>query len=66
MRESQSQKFCNCIKAVIRKSRKPLSENIAIPICVKSVLQTRGRTLRRFKCGKKPRVITQTVRNRRK
>ena len=39
------------------------SESAAIGICVKSVLQTKGKTLRRFTCGKKPKVITQKMKN---
>jgi hypothetical protein len=44
--------FCNCIKKVRRyiKSIKGSKESAAIAICVKSVLQTKGKTLRRFKC----------------
>jgi hypothetical protein len=44
--------FCNCIKKVRRyiKPIKGSKESAAIAICVKSVLQTRGKTLRRFKC----------------
>lgn len=34
-------------------------EQAAIGICVRSVLQTRGKTLKRFKCGKKPYLLTQ-------
>ena len=34
-------------------------ESAAIGICVRSVLQTRGKTLKRFKCGKKPYLLTQ-------
>ena len=39
-------KFCRCIKGVRRKTK----EGIAIAICTKSVLQTRGKTLKKFKC----------------
>jgi len=35
-------------------------EAAAIAICVKSVLGSRGRTLKRFKCGSKPHVTTQS------
>ena len=44
--------FCSCIKKV-RRSIKPRSgtkEGVAIAICTKSVLQTKGKTLRKFKC----------------
>lgn len=54
--------FCKCIKSVRKtiKSRKgSTKEQGAIAVCVKSVLQTRGKTIKKFKCGKKPRLITQ-------
>ena len=44
--------FCNCIKQV-RSHIKPIKgnkESAAIAICVKSVLQSKGKTLRKFKC----------------
>jgi len=56
--------FCHCIKRV-RKTVKVQSglrknkESAAIGICVKSVLQSRGKTLKRFKCGKKAILFTQ-------
>jgi hypothetical protein len=58
--------LCSCIKQVRRtvKLRKGSvrgsvgKEQAAIGICVKSVLQTRGKTLRKFKCtGKKGPVL---------
>jgi hypothetical protein len=59
-------KFCRCIKKVRRtvkargtKQGKTQKESAAIAICVRSVLGTRGRTLRKFKCGTKPRLQTQ-------
>ena len=55
---SQTKKFCRCIKSVRNKIK---SENGAIAICVKSVLQTKGKTLKRFKCGKKPYLLTQKL-----
>jgi ribosomal protein L22 len=61
MRESQSQRFCKCIKKV-RKTVKPIRgspEQAATAICVKSVLWSRGRTLKKFTCRGKPRVQTQ-------
>ncbi len=61
MHEPQTRKFCSCIKKV-QKSLKNSKESRAIAICVKSVLQTRGRTLKTFRCrGKSPRVITQSI-----
>ena len=40
-------KFCHCIKLVTKKVKK---ESYAIAICVKSVLQSRGKTLKKFSC----------------
>jgi hypothetical protein len=57
---NQTQKFCKCIKKV-RKTIK--NEKGPIAICVKSVLQKKGRTLKRFTCGKKGRVITQKAKH---
>ena len=57
---NQTQRFCKCIKKV-RKTIK--NEKGPIAICVKSVLQTKGRTLKRFTCGKKGRVITQKAKH---
>ena len=60
-----SRKFCRCIKKV-RKSVKPRAdstkEQAAVAICVSSVLQTRGKTLKRFSCKKPagPYLKTQT------
>lgn len=67
-----TRKFCRCIKKVrktitLRKDQKIRSkgkaaakESAAIGICTKSVLQTRGKTLKRFQCDlKKPKLQTQ-------
>ena len=58
----QSTKFCRCIKAV-RKTIKArpgsTSESGAIAVCNKSILGRRGRTLKKFRCGKKPYLKTQ-------
>ena len=59
--------FCNCIKKVrrtvkLRKSLGSSKEKAAIAICVKSVLGSRGKTLRKFRCrrrNKGPRLATQ-------
>jgi hypothetical protein len=59
-------KFCRCIKKVRKtvrvrgknKSRKA-KESAAIGICTISVVQKRGRTLKRFKCAPKPSLQTQ-------
>jgi hypothetical protein len=60
MRESQATRLCKCIKSVRRTVRlRPGSgrgqnakEKAAIAICVSKVLQSRGRTLKRFSCKK--------------
>jgi hypothetical protein len=59
-----SGKLCRCIKRVrktvkVRKGSRGGKESAAIGICVRSVLGKRGRTLRKFKCGKKAYVETQ-------
>jgi hypothetical protein len=66
MKESRLKAFCRCIKSVrktvkLRKGQKGLKarESAAIAICTKSVLQSRGRTLKRFACKKKPFLLTQ-------
>ena len=44
--------FCRCIKKV-RSYIKPIKgspESAAIAVCTKSVLQTKGKTLRKFSC----------------
>jgi hypothetical protein len=62
--------ICRCIKKVrntvklrtikqVKQNIKKEKEKAAIAICIKSVLQTRGKTLKRFKCGKKPYLLTQ-------
>ena len=65
--KTQTNSFCRCIKKVrktvkLRKGqrkRRIAKEQAAIGICTKSVLQTRGKTLKRFRCGKKPILQTQ-------
>jgi len=42
-------------------SLKQLKESGAIAICVTSVLGSRGRTLKQFKCGSKPKIVTQPL-----
>lgn len=69
-RKSLAQDFCRCIKKVRKTIRlRPgqpktatAKEAAAIAVCVKSVLQTRGRTLKRFKCLPKPELSTQALR----
>lgn len=65
-RKSLAKRFCSCIKAVRKTVRprtkgKSAKESAAIGICVRSVIQTRGRTLRKFKCGKKADLETQSL-----
>jgi hypothetical protein len=59
--------FCHCIKKVRKTVKVRPSQNkslkgrekAAIGICVKSVLHTRGKTLRKFKCTPKPYLFAQ-------
>ena len=66
--------LCHCIKKVrntvklrnttrktykTKQETKKAKEKAAIAICVTSVLQTKGKTIKRFKCGKKPYLLTQ-------
>ena len=59
--------FCRCIKKVRQtiklrpgiKKTAAAKEAAAIGVCVKSVLQTKGKTLKRFKCGKRMALTTQ-------
>ena len=62
-----AKELCRCIKKV-RKTVKlrrgqnksvKSKERAAIGICVKSVLQTRGKTLKRFKCKSGPYLLVQ-------
>lgn len=53
MKEPQVERFCSCIKKVKKtlKARKGSTpEQGAIAICTKSVLQSKGRTLKKLKC----------------
>jgi hypothetical protein len=70
---SLGKELCRCIKkvrttvklrrgqnkSVKSKGKGKGKEKAAIGICVKSVLHTRGKTLRRFKCRPKPYLHTQ-------
>lgn len=61
VKENRLQRFCSCIKKV-QKSRKNRKESTAIAICVKSVLQTKGKTLKRFRCkGNAPYLQVQPI-----
>ena len=59
--------FCRCIKKVRKtiklrpgvKNSSAAREAAAIGVCVKAVLQTKGKTLKRFRCGKKMMLKTQ-------
>lgn len=61
--KTMAKKYCKCIGAVRSKMRGTMKarESAAIGICTKSMLQTRGRTLRKFTCGSKPRLFTQKM-----
>jgi hypothetical protein len=66
MGERQANKFCRCIKKVaktVKARRGSTKEGAAIAICTKSVLQTRGKTLKRVSCTKSggPRLKTQKL-----
>ncbi len=56
-------KFCSCVGNVHKTMKnRTKSEGKAIAICVKSVLHTRDRTLKKFSCrGKKPTLQTQSM-----
>lgn len=70
-RKSLGTELCSCIKKVrqtvdVRQGQnKSLKgrEKAAIGICVKSVLQTRGKTLKKFKCTPKPYLRTQKLKS---
>jgi len=49
-------KFCECIKKVrktLKGTRRKDKTGRSIAICVRSVLQTRGKTLKKFSCRKR-------------
>lgn len=63
-----AQDFCSCIKKVRKTIKlrpgqaktKSAKEAAAIAVCVNSVLKTKGRTLKKFRCiPKKPMLQTQ-------
>lgn len=56
---SLANKFCRCIKKVRKTVKANNKESAAIGICVKSVIQTRGKTLRKFKCKGGPTLEIQ-------
>lgn len=59
-------KFCSCVKKVkgtvkLRAGLPKNKEGAAVAICTKSVLQTRGLTMKKVKCtGKGPYLKTQS------
>ena len=61
--------LCRCIKKVRKtvKVRQGQNKSIkgkeraAIGICIKSVLHTRGKTIKRFKCTPKPYITIQKL-----
>ena len=62
-----ARKFCKCIKAVkktvrVRRGFTGNKESAAIAICTKSLLQSRGKTLKRVRCRGAPRLETQKKR----
>ena len=64
MKEAISKRFCGCIKAVrktIKARPKSTKMQGAIAVCVKSVLQSKKKTLFKFNCGKKPKVKLQKM-----
>jgi len=68
MKESRSraQKFCRCIKSVrktVKVRKGSTAEGAAIAICTKSILQRKGKTLKRVVCGKPkgPRLNVQKI-----
>lgn len=61
-----AKKFCGCIKKVRKtlKARKGSSkESGAIAVCTTRLLWPHGKTLRKVRCDKVPRLLTQKRRN---
>jgi len=60
---SLTNRFCECIKKVRKtvklRNKKSTKEGAAIGICVKAVLQTRGKTLKKFRCLGKKMLMTK-------
>ena len=55
-RKSLTAKFSRCVKSVRKTVKARQRESAAIAICTKSVLHTRGRTIKSYRKG---RLITQ-------
>jgi len=68
---SLGKKLCSCIKKVRKTVKvrpdqnktKKGKEKAAIGICIKSVLHSRGKTIKRFKCNPKPYLFIQKMIN---
>jgi len=67
---SLTKDFCHCVKKVRKtikvrsgKATRSAKESAAIAVCTKSVLFSRGRTMKKVRCGpsgpKKQRLLTQ-------
>ena len=61
---SQKDKFCKCVKGVrltvkLNKKYAKSKEGAAIAICTRTILFPRGRTLKKLRCGKKGKLVTQ-------
>jgi len=55
--------LCRCIKQVRKTIRSVANkEKAAIGICIHSVLQTKRKTVKKFRCGKHPYLRTQPLR----
>jgi len=67
---SLTKNFCHCVKKVRKTIKlrrgsprtKQEKESVAIAVCTKSVLQTRGLTMRKVRCGSSARLLTQKKR----
>ena len=74
MKEAIGKRFCRCIKKVRRTVKARVNsgdlmkdkEKAAIAICVKSVLHSKGKTIKRFTCRRKggPKVVLQKMKSR--
>ncbi len=54
--------FCRCVKAVAPKFGGLVKgEGAAIAICVKSILQTKGKTLKKFRCKEGASISVQRL-----
>jgi len=64
MFEPLGERYCACIKKVrktIKARGKSTKTQGAIAVCTKSVLQRRGRTIKKFSCKNGAKVITQPL-----